>query len=138
MYTHILSLSPTFTLTSTHCKLIHKHSLSHHNAFSLPGISNASTFPKMGFFFFLFSNHIFFQPLVLPSGTISFPLCDMLKLCLPSSHIQDSPFCLLLLTLPTVSSLPQVNLCVCVCVCVCARMSHVYASIWDLGGWDEV
>ena len=42
-------------------------------------------------------------------------------------------FFLLLLTLPTVSSLPQVNLCVCVCVCMCARKSHVCASIWDWG-----
>ena len=30
--------------------------------------------------------------------------------------------CLLLLTHPAVSSLPQANVCVCVCVCVCVRV----------------
>ena len=39
-------------------------------------------------------------------------------LCLQDTA-QDSPFlCLLLLTLPSVSSLPQVKVCVCVCICV--------------------
>ena len=45
---------------------------------------------------------------------------------------QDSPFvCLLLLTFPTVSSLPQVKLmCLCVCVCMCLCMSaHACACV---------
>ena len=41
----------------------------------------------------------------------------MLRPYLPSS--QRSILCLLLQTLPAVSSLPRLNLCVCVCVCVC-------------------
>ena len=44
-------------------------------------------------------------------------------------------FALLLLTLPTVFSLPRVNLCVCVCVCVCVRVCvcTYVTSIWDWG-----
>ena len=63
-----------------------------------------------------------FRSLVPLSGTISLSLCDMLTL-LSSFKSQLKThlfFCLRLLTLPAVSSLPQVNVCVCVCVCVCA------------------
>ena len=48
--------------------------------------------------------------------------------------VQDPPFlCLLLLTLSTVSSLPQVNLHVCVCArvraYVCVR-AYIYMDVW--------
>ena len=56
------------------------------------------------------------------SGTITLPLCDMLKLCLPSSHSSRLAFSPSL-TLST-SNWPQVNVCVCVhaYMCVCASM----------------
>ena len=59
--------------------------------------------------------------------------------------------CFLLLTFPSVSSLPQVNLCVCVCVhacvrvcvCVCACMracmsAHRYVHIYMGVGWGAM
>ena len=75
------------------------------------------------------------------SGTITLPLCDMLKLCLPSSHSSRLAFSLSL-TLST-SNWPQVNMCVFVCTpsCVCVQVCvsgwglifvdrFVYVNIW--------
>ena len=71
-----------------------------------------------------------FLSLVPPSETISLSLCVRLRLCLLRITAQDSPFlCLLLLTFPTVSSLPQVCLSVCLCLCLSLCLSPSLFSL---------
>ena len=85
-------------------------------------------------------------------------LCVMCSNCVfLQVTAQDSPlFCLLFLTLPTVSSLPQVNcvcvcacvhayMCVCVCVCVCKHVRmciyiyiYIYICVSIMGGGADV
>ena len=142
-HTYILSSSPTFTLTSAHHKLMHKHSLSHHNAFSFFTMHiQCQHLPQNGIFFpffFLF----FFQPHIFSTSIWNNLLSSVWHAQTLSSFKSHSrlAFALLLLTLPTVFSLPRVNLCVCVCVCVCVcacvcvHVCHIYMG---LGGWDEV
>ena len=137
MYTYILSSSPTFTLTSAHHKLIHKHSLSHHNAFSFFTTHiQCQHLPQNGKLFF------FFQPLVPPSGTISLSLCNMFKLCLASSHSLRLIFSLSLT--PNTSNCLQPASSKSLCVCM-QGMLHAPVSIYEWGrggggrgGMDEV
>ena len=66
-----------------------------------------------------------FLSLVPPSQTISFPLCDMLKFCLPWSHSSRLTFSLSLIpNTSNFSSLPQANLSVySVCFLLCSLHS---------------
>ena len=77
-----------------------------------------------------------FRSLIAPCGIMLLSLCDMLKLCLPSSH---SPRLFLSLT-PNTSNCLQpassksLSVCLSVCLCLCL---YVCVCVW-VGGWVGV
>ena len=138
MYTHILSSSPTFTLTSAHHKLMHKHSLSHHNAFSFFTMHiQCQHLPQNGIFFpfffpttYLFNLHLEQSPFLCVTCSNFVFLQVIFKTCL-RSFTPNTSNCLQ----PASSKSLCVRVCVCVCACVCVHVCHIYMG---LGGWDEV
>ena len=54
--------------------------------------------------------------------------------CCEITSIRLLILCLLLLTLPTISSLPQVHfsLCICVCVCVCVGGEGCMGAVFEI------
>ena len=77
-----------------------------------------------------FKDSTLFSSLVPPSGTISLFLCDMLKICLHSSHSSKLTFSLSLTPKNFNCLQPALSKSVCVCLCVHAHVCYL--------GWREV